>query len=96
MSGEEPKIRVTARNAYSEGLTGDRRPFVRFDKYAEQEIWFTTDLKTHNYNEEGKRFIVFDQNGTAEYVDLNARFGLGKERADWELMEESIASDAED
>ena len=59
------------------------------EKYPNQEIWFTTDLKTHNYNEEGKRFIVFNEKGEPEFVDLNKRFGLKKERADWEKAEEN-------
>lgn len=54
------------------------------EKYPNQEIWFTTDLKTHNYNEEGHRFIVFNKDGSQEFVDLNKRFDLGEERADWE------------
>ena len=55
------------------------------EKYEKQEIWFTTDLKTHNYNEEGERFIVYNNDGHQVFVDLSSqRFGLGKERVWWD------------
>jgi len=49
--------------------------------YPGQEIWFTTDLKMHNYNEEGKRFITFGSQSQPEYVNMEQRLSLGKERA---------------
>lgn len=64
------------------------------EKYPNQEIWFTTDLKTHNYNEEGQRFIVFNDEGKPGFVDLNKRFDLGEERSDWEKKEINTAPEA--
>ena len=56
----------------------------KIQKYAEQEIWFTTDLKMHNYDQEGERFGVMNKDGVWMSVNLNERFGLGKERASWD------------
>ena len=57
---------------------------IKMQEYAEQEIWFTTDLKMHNYDQEGKRFGVINKDGVWMSVNLNGRFGLGKERASWD------------
>lgn len=68
------------------------------EKYEKQEIWFTTDLKTHNYNEEGERFIVYNSDGHQAFVDLSSqRFGLGRERAWWDpTVYKSVESISED
>lgn len=49
-------------------------------EFPNQEIWYTTDLKMHNYNEEGKRFIIYKDNKKKEYVEIERRLSLGKER----------------
>lgn len=54
-------------------------PYLR--EYPDQEIWYTTDLKMYNYNEEDKRFIVYGENGTASFVNIQERLSLGRERA---------------
>jgi len=56
----------------------------KMKEYPGQKIWFTTDLKTHNYDQKGKRFIVFDEKDSSGFVDLNKELGLGEERASWD------------
>ena len=51
------------------------------DSNPEQEVWYTTDLKMFNYNQEGQRFFVFSPDGTQEYIDLAKRLNLGPERS---------------
>lgn len=57
------------------------------NKSPDQEVWYTTDLKMFNYNEEGKRFFSYTPDDEQSYLDLSQRLGLGQERT-WLTSEE--------
>lgn len=46
----------------------------------DQEVWYTTDLKMFNYNEEGQRFFIHTPDEKQEYINLPQRLPLGQER----------------
>lgn len=46
----------------------------------DQEVWYTTDLKMFNYNEEGKRFFIHTPDEKQAYINLPQRLPLGQER----------------
>lgn len=46
----------------------------------QQEVWFTTDLRVHNYEYENQRFQTLTNDGSKKYVDICQRLNVNKER----------------